>query len=796
MPQKVSEATAMNNAMINRKTRGFSMIEVLIAVVVLGFGLMALAALQTSIIRSSAETKTQTVALQLAKDKVEDLRSFQTLAGYQALISGNDTVTESAVNYARTWTVTRFGYQPSVGVFVAIANLTGATPAADGGGVAYTANNEYKRVAVRVTWTDANGASQSIGIEDAIGAVSPADGTKVVLNNTASSEPRYPRVLIKDPSETEGVIPIAVGNGTETAATNPKPEITGNNNNQHIVETRFDVLTYAGLDDNTTQVQSRVETVVVGCTCTTSNPGTDISYRPTYWNGFRYAVPSVAKTYTTPKARAATLANNAPPQSQYCNTCCRDHHDPSGEPGPKFDPRRTSHVHYKIVNGALVVAGNNDDYVEACRLIRVDGIFRVAADMNNDYFNLLRARNDGTTGAYAPTSAATINYQNMVLDYLGARIVNQGSPSAFNSLLASSAVQALEATRSINDPESISIQRTNDFKWLHSRGLFIDYLEPEAIDKITNAKSACNTSGTTLQSCVLKYVPFTSINLSELTNWLPTSGTQLVVTNADFANSVSQTDPVRGKVVPGSNPTTTTNATDPATQTAYSSIFSSNSGVALLSYTIDPDETTLNDSQLFTIGGGTPPVGGGIYQVNVTNYTFGASASTYPSFTASPAVVCNYSTGGNPYNCTTSTLGATTLNITSYNYEGAKVAYSATGGSSGISCSNTNGINVTTITNIGLSIPADSSNARRTCRNFAVSSVSSGTIGAVTNSAKGSESTAISVTTANAGVINIGMSAETSTNADLQSCTYNGNFGDGDTISDNLVTLTWFNPCQ
>ena len=215
------------------------MIEVLIAVVVLGFGLMALAALQTSIIRSSAETKAQTVALQLAKDKVEDLRSFQQLAGYQALTSGNDTATESAVTYARTWTVTRFGYQPSAGVFTAIATLTGATPAADVGGIAFSANNEYKRVAVRVSWTDAGGVSQSIAIEDAIGAVSPGDGAKVVLNNTASSEPRYPRVLINNPSLTEGVIPIAVGNGTETAATNPRPEIAGNTNNQNVVETRF-----------------------------------------------------------------------------------------------------------------------------------------------------------------------------------------------------------------------------------------------------------------------------------------------------------------------------------------------------------------------------------------------------------------------------------------------------------------------------------------------------------------------------------------------------------------------------
>ena len=780
----------MISTTMNRKPRGFSMIEVLIAVVVLGFGLMALAALQTSIIRSSAETKAQTVALQLAKDKVEDLRAFQTLAGYQALTSGNDTATESAVTYARTWTVTRFGYQPSVGAFSAIATLTGATPAADGAGVAYTANNEYKRVAVRVTWTDANGATQSIGIEDAIGAVSPGDGAKVVLNNTASSEPRYPRVLINDPSLTEGVIPIAVGNGTETAATNPKPEIAGNNNNQHVVETRFDVLTYAGLNDNTAQVQSRVETVVVGCTCNAGNAvNTDASYRPTYWNGFRYAVPSVAAY--APKAGAATIPNNAPPQSQYCNTCCRDHHDPSGVSGPKFDPRRSTHTHYKIVNGALVAAGANDDYVEACRLIRVDGIFRVAADMNNDYFNLLRARNDGTAAAYAPTAAATTNYQNIVLDYLGARIVNQGSTAAYNTLLTASAVQALEATRSINDPESISIQRSNDFKWLHSRGLFIDYLEPEAIDKITNAKSACNTSVTTLQSCVLKYVPFTSINLSELTNWTPTSGTQLVVTNADFADSVSQTDPVRGKVVPGSNPTNNSN------QTAYSSIFSSNSGVALLSYAIDADETTLTDSQVFAIGGGSPPVTGGTYQVNVNNYTFGSSASTYPSFSAVPSVVCNYSTGGNPYNCTTGTLGDTALTIKSYNYL-SYVSFANTSNSSGITCTNTRGTTVTTITNVKIStIPATSQNARPVCKNFTVSSTSLGTIGAVSNESKGNESTVINATVADGSIINIGMTAGTDVLAPqaTMTCKSSGNNVNGSTIGDKNLILDWANPC-
>lgn len=782
----------MNTNRMKGSVRGFSMIEVMISVVVLGFGLMALAALQTSLIRSSAETKAQTVALQLAKDKLEDLRSFDTLTGYQAVTTGTDTVNDSngnlgGVNYSRSWTVTRFGYQPSAGAFAAITTLTGPTPAASASGVAFTANNEYKRVAITVSWTDANGSTQSIGLEDAIGAVSPGDGSKVVLNNTSSSEPRYPRVLINDPSLTEGVIPIAVGDGSETAATNPKPEIVGNGNNQHVAETRFDVLTYAALTNtNTAQVQSRVETVVIGCTCTnTASTGT--AYRPSYWNGFRYTVP-VPASYAPP-ARAATLANNAPPQSVYCTTCCRDHHDPAGVEGAKFDPRRTTHTHYKIVSGSLVAAGANDNYLESCRLIRVDGIFRVAADFNNDYFNLLEARNDGTTGAFAPTTTATANYQNFVLDYLDSRIVNQGNQASYNTALSPSTVSGLETARDINAPASIGLQRSNDFKWLHSRGLFIDYLEPEARDKIATSKC----TGTTAQqrSCVLKYVPFTSINLSELTRWTPTSGTQIVVTNADFALSETQVDPVRGKVVPGSNPTNNSN------QTAYASIFNSNSGLALLPNAIDTDESDLQDTQVFAIGGGTPPVGGGIYNVNVNGYAFTNSA-TYPVLGAT-GTTCNPATTNppNPYTCTASLLGLTTLNISSYNYEGNRVATTATRGSSGISCSKTNGNSTTTITNIGFSIPAGSNNARRVCKNFSVSSVTSpGVIGVVTNEGKGTESTALSVTTSSGGVIDIGMAAGSDTNSTLLSCTFSGNYSSGEDIPDNKLTLTWSNPCQ
>ncbi len=777
--------------------RGFSMIEVLISVVILGFGLLALAALQTTIIRSSSETKAQTIALQLAKDKLEDLRSYQNLAGYQALTSSpsNETLNDvagslSGVNFTRSWVVTRWAYQPSSATFISVTPLTGTTPTG-GSPAIYTSNNEYKRVAVVVSWNDANGTAQSIGIEDAVGAISPGDGSKVVLNNTSTSVPRYPRVVIYDPSNTAGVIPIAVGNGTDTAATNPKPEIAGNNNNQRVVETRFDVLTYSGLNGGTAQAQSRVETAVIGCTCNKANKNVaDVTYRPTYWNGFRYSVPSVASY--TPISGAATLANNAPPQSQYCDTCCRDHHDNSIAIGkPKFDPRRITHTHYKLVNGALVVAGATDDYIESCRLIRVDGVFRVAADMYNDYFNLLATKNDGTATAYAPTATATTNYKNIVLDYLDGRIINQANSLLYNTLLTNAAVLVLEFARTINEPTSISIQRSNDFKWLHSRGLFIDFLEQEAIDKITNAKGNC-VSPATLSSCVLKYTPFTSINMSELSNWSPISGIQLVVSNNDFSGAGSG-DPVRGKVVPGSNPTNNT------TQVATTTMNNSNSGVAVLPAAIDVDETTVTDSQNFAIGGGSPPIGAGSFSVNLNNYNFGQGSSNPNVKTTYSVLDCNPTLlTVKPYICTVSQIDVlSTLTIGKYNYEGAKVAFNPTT-PTGISCTNTSGQTVTTITNVIMSIPANSTNARRVCKNFTVATTSVGTIGTVSNESKGSETTAISGTFMDASTINIGLTTGTDTLSPVSTmtCKSSGNnANDGATVADNKLSLTWSDPC-
>ncbi|HPF73454.1 MAG TPA: type IV pilus modification protein PilV [Xanthomonadaceae bacterium] len=644
-----------------RTRRGFSLIEVLVAVVILSVGLLALAALQINIVRSSADAKSRSTALSLAQEKLEQAREFRSRGSDQINCPATtaatwperyscvgpspapETMTVGGTTFSRTWTVGRYVFDSVNGSFASTGVGTADTALATG----LRAGTEFKRVDVTVAWTDAEGDNRLVTVTDSVSASSPSESSRARAVQRAGV--RSPEVLITDPSGTPGVIPIAIGNGTDTAATNPRPEVAGRNNNQRVIETRFDVLTYSGVTGtNNAQVQSRVETVVVGCTCS-DTPGSPPAYRPTYWTGNRYAAPE--KVTSTPPAQHASLGNNAPPESKYCTECCRDHHD-AGFSGPKFSPwAGYSHAH-QIVGGV---------YKEACRLIRVDGIFRVAADSRNDYFNLLETANSSSDPV--PSGTASTNYQDMVLGYLNSRIVTPST--GYNTPPSASTVSALETAHSINSPSQIQIARSGATKWLHARGLYFDFLESDAIQAIADAKSNCDTSSTTMQACVLSHVPFTSINLTELANWSPRSGQEIVVENNDFIGSVNSTDPVRGKTV-------SINATPGSDQTASSEIFDSSSGLALLPSAVTTDETTRSDSQVFHITGtGGPPPGSQVFQVSLNGYAFAGSTGALPTIT-STNTVCNPNTSAspNPYACSSSSLGvAKTLVIGQYNYQ-------------------------------------------------------------------------------------------------------------------------------
>jgi hypothetical protein len=462
-------------------------------------------------------------------------------------------------------------------------------------------------------------------------------------------------VVRQDSPETAGVIPIAMGNGDSSAASNPTPELVGKNNNQTLVGTRFNVLTYTPTGGSAV-IQKRFENDVIKCSCQYGAGGNNLPeiYRtsqwPAVWTGGRYDVYTPDQVADAPGQTYASGPQSGVEQSPLCQECCRDHHDGNTSGVAKFDPEATGPYQRYNPNGSgqLVATGNttNAKYVDSCRIIRVDGFWRTASDMYSRQFGLLETGTGSdpraTTGL--PTTNATTAYTSFVKNYL-----KQYDGSVATAPAGAQATY--DGTTNINDPTTVTITTpsTSDFRYLHARGLYVDYLEKKARDKLvsvlasTSANGLCPT-GTALEDCVLPYLPFTTVNLTELAGWAATDDDYLSVNQSGSLFNGDPSEPLGGAtrgIAEGIADTTSTMRT-------------SNSGVAASSVipgAVDllGDAATVSDSQNFTVGTGGSTGTGDDFYVSMSgggldlaiNYSIGTDSGVCTGAVASKRCITN-----------------------------------------------------------------------------------------------------------------------------------------------------------
>lgn len=630
--------------------RGFSLIEVLIAMLVLATGILSLTLLQVNVTRSAADAKTRSVGMAYAEQELERLRAQATnVSTYQALadsasavIAGSAAATGTEFQMSRT--VVRYVQSTSSTVCGSTANTPCfASNSSDAGGSTDLTVPEYKSVTVNITWTGADATPFSVTATDIFSKVSLAGSTSLIGGDTSASSagPQVIQAISSTGMDAAGVIPIATGgdNGEATAASNPKPLV---DNSTGTAATSFNVLTYLNPNTGNVKIQRTIETRMLSCKCeygapTESGVFFSTKMRPTFWNGTFYEAPATVAedglSSSTPTTRAATsefyyssvrvrganVVEREINQSDLCNDCCRDHHDPSGVASdkPKFDPflpTGVAHDHYgyaldgdgnSATTPTLITSTTPDDsltgeppvYVEACRAIRVDGIWRIATDMRLEHMGLLATNQDAGGTKWAPTTAASNRYVTFVKDMLAERRISGSGSSATSAdnSLTSAEITALEGdpTPSLNPGTEGLAKATSTKKYLHDRGLYLDYLSPESKAVFDQVLKDCEEDA--IIDCLLPFLPFVTINTTELASFSSTGLIQ--VTNQTLDNS-DVAEPRRGVVQPVAGAEVTTNAID---ATASPKMFRSNSGL-VFALPIDPSDgsnlTTYPDAQL------------------------------------------------------------------------------------------------------------------------------------------------------------------------------------------------------
>jgi prepilin-type N-terminal cleavage/methylation domain-containing protein len=556
----------------HRIASGFSLIEVMIAVVILSFGLLALATFHGALFRAGAEAKARATATALAQEVIEEGRAFAYLTKPQPAYTGATymdtltsfgakTVSSGGVDYSITRTVKRLS----------------ATTGAEITTAFNPAEPEYKFVEVKVSWqgNDGSATPESVTIKDTIAAIAPADSMSVIKGPL--SPMRGPEVRIEPPNkDNPAVVPIAVGDDKSAASSNPVPR-RYEQVDSNTAATLFSVHTFTGSPDGVEVVLNRkLDVAGVTCRCGTGvgtgyqSTGTNPAYQPTVWNGKQLAyMEPLPLPIGTKVGQFLDKGQSAADIEAMCDTCCRDHHESASrtyrpDPHRPTDEFSAGAEHYFYTDLTKAIATGT--YSEACQLIRVGGRMHVTIDPKQNFLLNVPLNSAGT--GHEPANFSS-RYSGLVVQYLedsladpSLALKSQAKPEysstylspdvpfpAFDETKYAPACDPLDSsclTKSYQDilaPVTPIYLAKGSTKTIVSFGLYVDYLSPDtkkaydcALNKATNTGDA--TCNGLRDRNALETLPFYAINVANLGVWaLDTNGKNwLTVSSPTFDN--------------------------------------------------------------------------------------------------------------------------------------------------------------------------------------------------------------------------------------------------------------------
>ncbi len=567
------------------RQRGIGIIEVLVALLVVAVGVVGLARFQGAFLRDGNTAKSRAIAAQLAREKLDDLKSFTQLNTGAAGVFGyaeigndlggaeqangtlrlaNGAVSLSNTSYQRSWTASP-RYYCGNNLAPTVANCAGA---------AAKTRPDFMALKVTITWTDQDGAAKTLALDDVVASIDPAAVAAGLISGTSSSPPTVPYV----PGVAPNVIAINIGGSQQKETTNPTPTL--NKKGQAIINTiaRYETIRFSAASNTIT----REEFVTLNCLCRQSGSG----------QGYNMQGVLVAKRIGAPADSD---------QAAECSVCCRDHHDdqtcnPATNSGKNncYDPFRPStdytggdHNHYNA-NGQLA-NGTGNNYREACRIRRIDGNLVVDQDWNLTTLSLIPESFFAVSGTV--NAANVTSYSDYVKNFVTAYLSGSTAPS-----------------KPWPVGSNVNVNASKNFV---ARGLYIDYLDDT--EKAAFASRIAANDATVFQE-----IPFYEVNLTKLAQWNSANNAVVTVRNDQLVTEqAGQNLYTRGVATGRSFGVANINVATTA----------SNTGVINEFITTDPHDgsVVITDQHEVTVPGANPTISGSILPLVPSGLTLTAS---------------------------------------------------------------------------------------------------------------------------------------------------------------------------